>query len=143
MNFYLHETLMIFVAAVVALVLLLCLITRTVHGTLLPLLAGLISAIWALGAAEIMGFHLDPLVVVVAFLITAQAISNSVQLISRFDDEIERGATSLRRQRGRVRAICSSPACLPSSPTPAACSSLRLRRFRCCRRSPTSARYGC
>ena len=93
-NFYLHETLMIFVAAVVALVLLLCLITRTAHGTLRLLLAGLISAIWALGAAEIMGFHLDPLVVVVAFLITAQAISNSVQLISRFDDEIERGATS-------------------------------------------------
>lgn len=93
-NHYLHETLMIFFGAVAALVALLLLITRTAHGTLLPLLAGLVSAIWALGAADLMGFHLDPLVVVVAFLITAQAISNSVQLISRFDDEIERGATS-------------------------------------------------
>lgn len=93
-NYFFHETVMIFFSAVIALVLLLFLITRTLHGTTLPLIAGLISAIWALGAAKLMGFHLDPLVVVVAFLITAQAISNSVQLIARFDDEIDRGATS-------------------------------------------------
>lgn len=93
-NHYLGETLKIFLGAVVALVLLLFLITRTWHGTVLPLLAGVVSAIWALGAAKLMGFHLDPLVVVVAFLITAQAISNSVQLVSRFDDEIARGNNS-------------------------------------------------
>lgn len=93
-NYYLHETLQIFMLAVVALVVLLLLITRTLHGTILPLLAGIISAIWAMGAADLMGFHLDPLVVVVAFLITAQAISNSVQLISRYDVEIEQGAPS-------------------------------------------------
>ena len=93
-NHYLDETLKIFLAAVASLVILLFLITRTWHGTVLPLLAGVVSAIWALGAAKLMGFHLDPLVVVVAFLITAQAISNSVQLVSRFDDEIKRGASS-------------------------------------------------
>jgi predicted RND superfamily exporter protein len=93
-NHYLHETLVIFFCAVAALVCLLFLITRTWHGTTLPLLAGVVSAIWALGAAELMGFHLDPLVVVVAFLITAQAVSNSVQLISRFDDEMAHGASS-------------------------------------------------
>lgn len=93
-NFYLDETLQIFFAAIASLVLILMLITRTWHGTLLPLLAGVVSAIWALGAAKLMGFHLDPLVIVVAFLITAQAISNSVQLISRYDDEIAHGASS-------------------------------------------------
>jgi uncharacterized protein len=93
-NYYLDETIKIFFAAIASLVVILLLITRTWHGTLLPLLAGAISAIWALGAAKLMGFHLDPLVIVVAFLITAQAISNSVQLISRYDDEIAAGATS-------------------------------------------------
>lgn len=93
-NHYLVQTLYIFLITVIALVLLLFLITRTWHGTILPLAAGVLSAIWALGAAEIMGFHLDPLVIVVAFLITAQAISNSVQLVSRFDDELARGAPS-------------------------------------------------
>lgn len=93
-NHYLGETLQIFMVTVGALVLLLLLITRTWHGTLLPLITGLVSAIWALGAAKLMGFHLDPLVIVVAFLITAQAISNSVQLVSRFDDEVAGGAPS-------------------------------------------------
>ncbi|MGE5471624.1 MAG: efflux RND transporter permease subunit [Bacteroidota bacterium] len=91
---YLTETLHLFLITVAALVALLFLITRSWHGTLLPLSAGALSAIWALGAAKLMGFHLDPLVIVVAFLITAQAISNSVQLVSRFDDEIAHGMSS-------------------------------------------------
>lgn len=90
-NFYLDETIRIFFTAIASLVLILLLITRTWHGTFVPLIAALISACWALGSAKIMGFHLDPLVIVVAFLITAQAISNSVQLISRFDDMIGQG----------------------------------------------------
>ena len=93
-NHYLTETLYIFLITVAALVSLLFLITRSWHGTALPLVAGVLSAIWALGAAKIMGFHLDPLVIVIAFLITAQAISNSVQLVSRFDDEIAHGTPS-------------------------------------------------
>lgn len=93
-NHYLTETLYIFLVTVTALVSLLFLITRSWHGTVLPLVAGVLSAIWALGAARIMGFHLDPLVIVIAFLITAQAISNSVQLVSRFDDEIALGTPS-------------------------------------------------
>jgi uncharacterized protein len=91
-NFYLDETIKIFFAAICSLFIILLVITRTWHGTFLPLVAGAISATWALGAAKIMGFHLDPLVIVVAFLITAQAVSNSVQLISRYDDEIAAGA---------------------------------------------------
>ncbi|NMG74725.1 efflux RND transporter permease subunit [Aromatoleum diolicum] len=93
-NHYLTETLYIFLITVGALVFLLLLISRTWHGTLLPLVTGGVSAVWALGAAKLMGFHLDPLVIVVAFLITAQAISNSVQLVSRFDDEVAAGAPS-------------------------------------------------
>ncbi|OYW29536.1 MAG: RND transporter, partial [Methyloversatilis sp. 12-65-5] len=90
-NFYLDETIQIFFAAIASLVLILLLITRTVHGTIIPLIAAIISACWE---AKLMGFHLDPLVIVVAFLITAQAISNSVQLISRFDDEIAHGTAT-------------------------------------------------
>lgn len=91
---YLPETLHIFLVTLGALVALLFLITRTWRGTLLPLTAGIVSAIWALGTARLIGYHMDPLVIVVAFLITARAISHSVQLVSRFDEEIEHGATN-------------------------------------------------
>lgn len=91
---YLPETLHIFIVTVAALILLLYFIARTWRGTFLPLLAGLVSAAWALGFARLAGFNLDPLVVVIAFLITARAISHSVQLVTRFDDEIKEGSPS-------------------------------------------------
>lgn len=84
---FLGETLMILLATIALLAALLLLVMRTWYGTLLPLLSGLISALWSLGAARWLGMHLDPLAIVVAFLITGRAISNSVQMISRFDAE--------------------------------------------------------
>ncbi|MCC4118480.1 MMPL family transporter [Aromatoleum toluclasticum] len=91
---YVPETLKIFMLTVVCMIVLLFGIARTWRGTLLPLLAGVSSAIWALGFARILGFNLDPLVIVVAFLITARAISHSVQLVTRFEDELNAGVVS-------------------------------------------------
>ena len=95
-NHYVPETLNIFFVTIGCLIVLLFLIARTWRGTLLPLLSGLTSAIWALGAASLLGFNLDPLVIVIAFLITARSISHSVQLVSRFGDEINAGVDSTR-----------------------------------------------
>lgn len=95
-NHFLPETLHIFLFTIGCLVLLLFIIARTWRGTLLPLLAGLSSAIWALGVARLLGFNLDPLVIVIAFLITARAISHSVQLVSRFDEELAGGAPTTK-----------------------------------------------
>lgn len=91
-NYYLPETGRIFLITIAALIALLFITARTWRGTLLPLLAGVISAVWALGAARLAGLHLDPLVIVVAFLITARAISHSVQLVIHYDDELAEGA---------------------------------------------------
>lgn len=91
-NYYLPETGRIFLVTVAALIGLLFVVSRTWRGTLLPLLAGTVSAVWALGLARLAGLHLDPLVIVVAFLITARAISHSVQLVTHFDDELAEGA---------------------------------------------------
>jgi len=88
---YLPETGYIFLATIAALIAVLFLIARTWHGTLIPLVAAGASAVWAMGFAGLMRFNLDPLVVVVAFLITALAVSNSVQIVARFDHKIRRG----------------------------------------------------
>ncbi|MFZ3207844.1 MAG: efflux RND transporter permease subunit [Geobacteraceae bacterium] len=91
-GYYVPETLIILAVCTMFLILLLFLVARTWRGTLLPLLAGVVSCIWALGAAKLLGFQMDPLVIVVAFLITARAISHSVQLVTHFDDQIGEGA---------------------------------------------------
>ncbi|MFY9327598.1 MAG: efflux RND transporter permease subunit [Georgfuchsia sp.] len=88
---YVPETVHIFLMTIGCLMLLLFLAARTWRGTLLPLLAGFTSAIWALGFARLMGYNLDPLVIVIAFLITARSISHSVQLVTRFGDELAAG----------------------------------------------------
>ncbi len=83
---YLGETVAISLLSLAAMLVLLFVISRTWRGTLLPLLAGLVSATWALGVGSLLGYNFDPLVIVVAFIITARAFSHSVQLITRFDD---------------------------------------------------------
>lgn len=94
--YYLPETMRIFMMTIGCLVALLFLTARTWRGTLLPLLAGLTSTVWALGFARLLGYNLDPLVIVIAFLITARSISHSVQLVTRFGDELAAGVTTSR-----------------------------------------------
>lgn len=78
-------------AATVALMIsLLFLYFRTWQGVLLPVLSAGVSAVWGLGFASLLGYNLDPLVLVVPLIITARALSHSVQSMSRYQEEYER-----------------------------------------------------
>jgi hypothetical protein len=88
-NHFLPETVNLVLLALAIFLVLLFIINRTWRGTILPLLSAAISAIWALGVAQICGINFDPLVVVIAMLITARAVSHSVQMITRFHEEID------------------------------------------------------
>lgn len=83
---YLSQTALISLFTIGMLMATLLLLARTWRGTLLPLVSGAVSGIWALGMASLLGLNFDPLIVVVAFLITARSISHSVQMITRYDD---------------------------------------------------------
>lgn len=74
---------------------------RTLMGVLVPLFSGLLSSVWALGFAALFGFNLDPLVLVVFVLITARALSHSVQSMERYHEEYA-------RLQNREQAIVSS-----------------------------------
>ncbi|GAA0701887.1 MMPL family transporter [Marinobacterium maritimum] len=88
-NYYLPETINLVLMALLVVVALLFILNRTWRGTFLPLLSGLVSATWALGISNLIGIHFDPLVIVIAMLITARAISHSVQIITRYNEEVE------------------------------------------------------
>ncbi len=77
----------VFLATGVAIVALLWFYFRSLQGVLIPVFSGLMSAIWGLGFAGLCGFTLDPLVLVVFVLITARALSHSVQSMERYHDE--------------------------------------------------------
>jgi hypothetical protein len=71
----------------VSMVLLLWFYFRTIQGVVIPAFSGLMSAVWGLGFAGLCGFTLDPLVLVVFVLITARALSHSVQSMERYHEE--------------------------------------------------------
>src|SRR3989449_3757257 len=63
---------------------------RTLQGVLIPLFSGALSTVWALGFAGYLGFPLDLLMIVVFLLITARALSHSVQSMERYHEEYSR-----------------------------------------------------
>lgn len=87
-NHYLPETLHLVLYALAVTLAMLFVLLRTWRGVVLPLLAGLVSAVWALGICHLLGISFEPLVIVVAMLITSRAVSHSVQIVNRFDDEL-------------------------------------------------------
>ena len=63
---------------------------RTIHGVWIPLFSGGLSTVWALGFAGALGFSIDLLMIVVFLLITARALSHSVQSMERYHEEYAR-----------------------------------------------------
>lgn len=91
----------IFVVTVLAVWILLYLYFHDWRGALRPTISGVICAIWGLGFIRLLGFGLDPLVLVIPFLITARAVSHSVQMHDRYYEEYY-------RLRDKEKAILSS-----------------------------------
>jgi len=77
----------IFLMTIGAIILVLFLYYRDARGVLVPILTALISAVWGIGFLGLLGYHFNPLVIVVPFVISARALSHSVQLIERFLSE--------------------------------------------------------
>jgi predicted RND superfamily exporter protein len=85
---YVDQILQVFLFTAVVLIALLVLYFRRLLGILLPLAGILLSSIWGLGIISLLGFNLDPLTLVVPFLISARAMSHGVQLVQRYYQEL-------------------------------------------------------
>ncbi|MCB1678888.1 MAG: MMPL family transporter [Halioglobus sp.] len=87
---YVDQILQVFVYTALILVSLLILYFRRLYGILLPLCGILLATTWGLGTISLLGFNLDPLTLVVPFLISARAMSHGVQLVQRYYLEFDR-----------------------------------------------------
>ena len=99
--YYTPQIFKIFVVTVLAVWMLLYLYFHDWRGALRPTISGVICAIWGLGFIRMIGFTLDPLVLVIPFLITARAVSHSVQMHDRYYEEYY-------RLRDKQKAILSA-----------------------------------
>jgi len=79
-----------FVLATIGMIfLLLWLYFRRWHGVFIPALAAMMTAIWGLGFTGWMGITFDPLILVIPMIITARAVSHTVQMAERFFEDYE------------------------------------------------------
>ena len=85
---YVDQILQVFLFTAAILIVLLVLYFRRLLGILLPLVGIVLSSIWGLGIISLLGFNLDPLTLVVPFLISARAMSHGVQLVQRYYHEL-------------------------------------------------------
>ena len=61
---------------------------RKAYGILIPLGGVIISATWGLGIISLFGYNIDPLGLVIPFLISARAMSHGIQLVERYYIEL-------------------------------------------------------
>lgn len=85
---YLPQIIQIFLYTLALMVLLLVAYFRRFYGVLLPLLGIALSTIWGLGFISLLKWNLDPLNLVIPFLIAARAMSHSIQLVERYYAEL-------------------------------------------------------
>ena len=81
---YQREMYTIFGIGLLAMALFLVFHFRNISGVVTPLVVGITSAIWGFGFAGLLGYNLDPLIIVVPVLLVARALSHSVQMCERY-----------------------------------------------------------
>lgn len=63
---------------------------RSLQGTLLPVLTGILSVVWGLGTMGLLRMHIDPLNTTTPILLLAVAAGHAVQILKRYYEEYHR-----------------------------------------------------
>lgn len=96
---YLPQIMQIFLYTLALMLALLVLYFRRFYGVLLPMVGIALSSTWGLGFISLMGWNLDPLNLVIPFLIAARAMSHSIQLVERYYFELAQTQDSRQAAR--------------------------------------------
>jgi len=87
---YVGEIVQIFLLTLLIMLVMLVLYFRKLYGVLLPMMGIVVTSIWGLGILALLDYNLDPLMMVVPFLISARAMSHGIQLVERYYFELDR-----------------------------------------------------
>jgi len=84
---YIAQTRNIFIITGVVMFILALIYTGSLRLVLVPFFSALICAIWGMGFIGLLGYNLDPMILVVPLLISARALSHSIQFNWRINEE--------------------------------------------------------
>jgi predicted RND superfamily exporter protein len=72
---------------VLIILLVLFLYFRTIQGVVVPFVSGIVSGIWGLGIMSLLGYNLDPLILVFPFLLALMTARHAMQKLIRYTEE--------------------------------------------------------
>jgi len=93
MGYIYHHTsqvMMVLGITVIGIIIMLYIYFRSMRAVFVPVLTAAMSAVWGLGFMAMLGFNLDPLILVLPFLISLMTARHSMQCISRYFEEFMR-----------------------------------------------------
>ena len=90
--------------------------------TIIPLACSLIAVIWQLGLLTLLGYGIDPMSILVPFLVFAIGVSHGVQMVSAYGAEVYAGADSVAAARASFRRLLLPGGIALLSATPSASS---------------------
>lgn len=73
--------------------------------TLLPMTTSLIAVIWQLGLLRMLGYGIDPMSILVPFLVFAIGVSHGVQMVRTFRSGVFTGQTGLEAAKGGFQQL--------------------------------------
>ena len=102
---YVGEILQIFLYTVLIMLCLLIVYFRRLYGIILPIIGIVLTSIWGVGILSLLGYNLDPLMMVIPFLISARAMSHGIQIVERYYLELEKCENSERAARNTFESL--------------------------------------
>lgn len=94
-----------FAIAIAITTLMVFLFCRSISLTVLPIVCSLIAVIWQLGMLSTLGFGLDPMSILVPFLVFAIGVSHGVQMINSISKMVNGGRTSKQAAQISFRVL--------------------------------------
>ncbi len=78
---------------------------RSIQGVVVPLVSGVVSGIWGLGIMSLLGYNLDPLVLVFPFLIALMTARHAMQKLARYTEEYLKTGNGKTASKNVVEAM--------------------------------------
>ena len=101
----LFTVVMFFLVAFIITSLLLWLYTRSFKLTVLAIAVALLPVIWLLGILPLIGYGIDPMSVLVPFLIFSIGVSHAVQMTNAWKQDVLAGETAMEAAEGAFRKL--------------------------------------
>ncbi|QLE85382.1 MULTISPECIES: efflux RND transporter permease subunit [Shewanella] len=94
-----------FLIAILVTAVMVYLFSKSILLTLLPLACSLVAVIWQLGLLTVVGFGLDPMSILIPFLVFAIGVSHSVQMINAVRRRVGEGETTKAAAASSFRSL--------------------------------------